>query len=326
MIGAVDEEKFSRGGVGIQELFGAWRMFARGKMRRARVQEFWIDLEQNLITLYRDIRDKRYRHGPYRHFVVQDTKRRDIFVASVRDRVVHQLVASYVERACGPRMYRYSCAAQRRKGVSFARTFVEDILRRLQGCGAVVAHLDVARCYASIPHVELKRVLRRHIKDAAVLKLCEEIIGSFGKTECGLPLGNITSQWFANLYLNELDRFAKHDLKIRYYMRYNDDVIIIAVDSARLQQNVEDICNFSQQKLLLTIPPHKRKIISMPRCADVLGIRMNGHSRSMRPITRARAEQRLREAELLWGPQAYEVIAAYAHLVPMNLDFLDVLD
>lgn len=308
-----------------RKLFAAWHKFARGKMRRRAVCAFWLSLEQNLTQVYHELLTREYRHGRYHHFVMHDTKRRDIYVAPIRDRVVHQLVATELERIYAPLFYTYSCAAQKGKGVSYARGHVFNVIRRQQGRWRLwIAHLDVKRCYASIPHAQLCAVFARRVSDPLLMRLCFEIIKSFGTNDRGLPLGNVTSQWFANIYLNELDWFVKHTIKVPWYMRYNDDMIMLSHDRASLERTVVRICDFIGQHLSLTIPPHKRMIKCLPAPIDVLGVCTNGVKQWTRTVTRRHAEKRLYDPCFLFSDSVYERLAAYHRFgVAHALDVFD---
>lgn len=253
-----------------------------------------MHLEINLDKLYHELAEGAYTHGPYYHFVAQDTKRRDIYVAAVRDRVAHQLVADYLEEIYTQRFYMYSCAAQKGKGLALARKYVLKIIKQLQNHNGVwIAKLDVKKYFAHINHDLLLEFLQRRIKNQHILWLCRQIIKSFGRGGRGLPLGNLTSQWFANIYLHELDWQAKHIWRIRYYARYNDDVIVIGTEYEQLARYVELIRQFVSQNLLLEIPENKTQIVCLPQAVDILGLCANGDAVWLRPITKKRIERNL---------------------------------
>lgn len=258
------------------------------------MKNFWLNLESNLDGLYHELADIVYKHDPYYHFVTQDTKRRDIYVATVRDRVAHQLVADYLEEIYTPRFYMYSCAAQQGKGLALARKYVLKIIKKLQNHhGVWIAKLDVRKYFTNINHNLLLGFLQRRIKNQHILWLCRRIIEGFGSDGRGLPLGNLTSQWFANIYLHELDWQAKHIWRVRYYVRYNDDVIIVETARQKLEQYVKLIRQFVSQNLLLEIPESKTQIVCLPQAVDILGLCVNGDAVWLRPITKKRIERNL---------------------------------
>lgn len=307
-------------------LFEAWQIFKRGKMRRRAVQEFWLALEDNLEQLYHELISGTYRHGAYHHFVVHDNKRRDIFVAAVRDRVVHQLVASYLDDLYSERFYTYSCAAQTDKGVALARNCVFEIIRREQGRGRLwTAHLDVEKCYASVPHNNLIKILERRAQNSWWLHLCTEILGSFGSAGRGLPLGNVTSQWLANIYLHEVDWLIKNKLNWHWYMRYNDDLFLLSHNEVELRRVAGIVCDFVKTHLLLDIPNKKQIVRCLPQPVDVLGLCTNGVQKWFRPITKRRAIERLQNCSA-YDENFYARLAAYKCLnVCPRFDLWDVL-
>jgi RNA-directed DNA polymerase len=317
----VSENAESRGGGDIvyerlisrENLFSSWKKFSCGKMRQQAVQKFWLQLENELFSLYHDLKLGKYCHGIYTYLVLHDTKRRDIYVAPVRDRVVHALVAGYLERVFSPRMFAQSFAAQKGKGVDAARAYLFGAMQSLRRRGDVwVLKLDVRKYFANIDHTILKKCLGRRITDHRIMGLCEEIIRSFGDNERGIPLGNLTSQWFANIYLHELDQFAKHALGILHYMRYNDDVIVLGTDEGKLVRWVEALVNFATEKLQLCIPPNKQSITRLPNTVDVLGVCTDGTRKWLRPATKARALQSIFYKQQQESPSLFDTLCSYS--------------
>jgi len=275
-------------------LLDGWQKFCRGKWKQQVVRNFWLKLEENLGLLYHDLSLKKYRHRPYRHFVVTDGKKRDIYVAAVRDRVVQQILADYLAEIFDPIFYFHSYAARNGKGLQRARKYCFKIMKRLGATSQThIAKLDIRKYFASIDHKILMKLLERRIHDHDILALMREVIGSFGENGQGLPLGNLTSQWFANIYLHELDYYAKQNLKICYYLRYNDDMIIIGSDRRLLAHQAENIRKFVSEKLLLAIPDEKFSICSLPQAVDILGKVFNGRNYWLRPKTAKRAKVKL---------------------------------
>lgn len=297
-----------------EKIWQTWNKFVKGKWRQKAVREFWLHLEANLDKLYHELEEGAYSHGPYYHFVAQDTKRRDIYVAAVRDRIVHQLVADYLEKIYAPRFYTYSCAAQKGKGLALARKYILTTIKSLQNHHQVwIAKLDVKKYFASVNHHSLLEFLRRRIKNQQVLWLCRQIIEGFGNNGRGLPLGNLTSQWFANIYLHELDWQAKQVWRVKYYARYNDDVIIIETSRQKLEQYVKLIRQFVSQKLLLEIPESKTQIVCLPQVVDILGLCTNGNDAWLRPVTKKRIAKRLIEKQAELSVDLLDSLCAYAN-------------
>lgn len=295
-----------------ESLLEAWKKFSAGKWRTQSVREYWFMLERNLNELYADLISGNYRHGTYYHFIVSDPKRRDIFVPTVRDRVVHQLLSTYLEQIYTPLLYRHSYAAQKDKGVHAARAYALGIIKRLYGHGHFfIGKLDVKKYFVHIDHQILLACLRRRIDDERIIGLFEEVLKSFG-VGSGVPLGNLTSQWFGNIYLHELDHYAKHLLHIRYYIRYNDDLLIFAQQRELIEEWIKLIQAFACSKLCLNIPDEKTSVVHLPDVIDILGLRTNGHRVWIRPTSVKRAEQNIIKSVRDQDPALYDQLCSYA--------------
>ncbi|PIQ91873.1 MAG: hypothetical protein COX91_01515 [Candidatus Nealsonbacteria bacterium CG_4_10_14_0_2_um_filter_39_15] len=145
---------------------------------------------------------------------------------------------------------------------------------------------DISKYFDSINHTVLLEIIKREIADKKALWLIEEILNSSEeKSGTGIPIGNLTSQLFANVYLNELDQFVKHKLRIRYYIRYMDDFLILDFEKKELHQIKEKIQDFLQDKLKLELHPKKVNIFPVDEGVDFLGYRSFGNYRLLRKIT-----------------------------------------
>ncbi len=247
--------------VSVENLLAAWQKFKIGKSRKRDVMAFERRLEDNLFALYQELKRKTYRHGGYEQFFVTDPKKRSIHKAQIRDRIVHQLVFDFLEEIYEPIFFENSFSSRKEKGAHRAMKklaeFAAEIHRKNRGrCFAVKG--DVRKYFDSVDQGALLKILKKKIADEGVLGILEKIIRSFQKeSEKGMPLGNITSQIFTNIYLNELDEFCRKELKLKYYLRYNDDFVILDWDKARLLKNAERIKIFAKNNLFLDIPKEK---------------------------------------------------------------------
>lgn len=262
------------------------------------MQEFGLGLTDNIFELHDDLAHDRYRHRSYQAFKVSDPKPRDIHKATVRDRLLHR--ALY--RALYPFFDRsfiadsYSC--RRDKGSHAAlrrfRQFSYKVSRNsTQTCWVLKG--DIRKCFARIDHDVLLAILRGYIADTPLLGLLGEVIGSFAsETErVGLPLGNVTSQLFANIYLNELDRFVKHSLRAKYYVRYGDDFVLLSEDRGWLEAALPRIKAFLARDLHLALHPRKVSIGTLAAGVDFLGwVHFTDH-RVLRTATKRRMLRRL---------------------------------
>lgn len=298
--------------VSLENIWQAWKNFVSGKWGHAGVRAFWLNVEKELALLYHDLNAASYAHGPYHHFVVSDTKRRDVYVATVRDKVVHQILADYLQRKYRTHFFLHSFSAQRGKGLSAARNYALSSIRRLYAHRQVwVAKLDVQKYFSNINHNFLMKFLARRVTDPKIFALCRIIIESFGENGIGLPLGNLTSQWFANIYLHELDWYAKHIVKIPYYLRYNDDVILIGTDRQKIMHWSKILQKFAFQNLRLTIPASKISIAGLPESVDILGFVANGHRVWVRYATVQRAQKNINTKCQILKPELLDTVSSY---------------
>lgn len=236
--------------ISLTNLFQAWEEFKSGKRNKKDVQLFERHLEDNLFDLYFALKTKSYKHGNYSEFYVNDPKRRHIHKAEARDRIVHHLLYKYLYAIFDETFIHDSYSCRLNKGIHRAVKRLEKYTRIVsrnytQDCWAL--KLDVKQFFSSADHDILTKFITKKVKDENILWLINEILTSF-RTEkdkgTGIPLGNLTSQIFANIYLNELDQFIKHDLKIKYYVRYADDFIILNTEKLQLKPNLIAIGNF----------------------------------------------------------------------------------
>ena len=203
---------------------------ASGKRRRSEVTAFFARLEENLEQLRRELTEKRYKTSPYDVFVKFEGKRREIYKLPFRDRVVHWAIMQVLEPIWTPQFTADTHACIKGRGMhSLLRKLREDLRNDPEGT-AYCLKLDIRKFYPSIDHEKMKAVVRRKIKDPEVLWLLDGIIESAP----GVPIGNYISQYFANLYLSELDHLLKEVAGVRYYYRYADDMVLLAGDKPTL--------------------------------------------------------------------------------------------
>ncbi|MBD3282408.1 MAG: hypothetical protein GF387_02250 [Candidatus Portnoybacteria bacterium] len=233
--------------VSLKNLFRAWDKFSLGKSRKEDMIKFWNNLEDNIFELHKDLKGLEYRHGAYERFVVNDPKKRIIHKAEVRDRVVHQIVFDYLGVFFEKSFIFDSYSSRINKGTHRAVKRLNLFCRKAYfnnpyTCWALKC--DINKFFDNIDHCVLFNLIKRKIKDVKALMLVEKILKSFGCDQKGLPLGNLTSQLFANIYLNELDYFIKNILKIKKYVRFNDDFVIVCRDRDFLESIILKFKNF----------------------------------------------------------------------------------
>ncbi|MDP3764425.1 MAG: reverse transcriptase domain-containing protein [bacterium] len=276
-------------------MFLAWREFKKGKRKRLDVQEFDFNLEDNLFQLHSELKNKTYKHSQYIPFYVTDPKLRHIHKACVRDRVLHQAVFRVLYPIFDRHFMFDSYSCRIGKGTHKAVTRLETFCRKLsQNNSQTIFALkcDIKKFFDSIDQDALIKLIQLKIKDDNAVWLVEKIIGSFNK---GLPLGNVTSQLFANIYLNELDQFVKHNLKEKYYIRYCDDFVILGSNKYYLLNLSYKINTFLFENLKLFLHPDKIIIRKYRQGIDFLGYVVLPNHRVLRTKTKRRMLRKINE-------------------------------
>ena len=273
-------------------MFATWDKFARGKRSKADVQAFARNLEPNIFELQADLSSGRYRHGSYEPFIVHDPKRRQIHKASIRDRVVHQAVFDIIEPAFERQFIYDSFSCRRGKGThAGVRRLARHLRRASRNNSRPVWALkcDIYQFFASVDHCKLLNLLSNSVTDEKVLNLLEEIVNSFSVSSGkGIPLGNVTSQLFANVYMHQLDFFIKHSLREKCYIRYCDDFVIIGSDRQHLLDLMKPIENFLEAELGLKLHPNKILLRKWSQGIDFLGYVLKPHCTLIRTKTKYR--------------------------------------
>lgn len=280
-----------------ENLFAAWYKFKKGKLKKQDVRQFWRNLEDNLFNLRNELASGRYRHGPYRSFYVHDPKRRHIHKASVRDRVLHHAIVRVIEPIFEPRFIFDSYSCRKNKGVQKAVGRFREFGWRLSRNNTKTVwalKCDIKKFFDSVDHRTLVNLIAKQVNNEKAIELAWEIIDSFHKTSGkGLPLGNLTSQLFANVYLNELDQFIKRILRIKYYVRYCDDFVILSCDKGYLENLLAKVSGFLNDRLNLELHPEKVFLQRYSSGIDFLGCVCFPHYRILRAKTKRRMLKRL---------------------------------
>jgi len=285
--------------ISLDNLVLAWQEFKLGKNRKKDVQAFEFSLEDNLWQLHTDLKSKKYMHSHYTSFYVQDPKLRHIHKADIRDRVLHHAVfrVLYLIFDKGFIFDSYSCRLD--KGTHASVNRLRSFTRKLSVNNTkniFALKCDIKKFFDSINQDILYELIAKKIKDKDVLSLVNIVIKSY---ETGLPLGNVTSQLFANIYMNELDQFVKHKLKQKYYMRYSDDFIILGRDKNDLMSLIAPIQQFLDSKLSLSLHPNKIIIRKYIQGFDWLGYIILPGYRVIRAKTKKRIFKKLKQRSCL---------------------------
>lgn len=258
-----------------ENLLTAAREASRNKRYRREVMAFNARMEENLLHIRHLLRVREWKPGPYREFEVFEPKRRVVHAPAFADRVVHhalvQVIGPYFER----RFIAQSFACRVNKGTHTASECLSAMLRSAEAAGAVyVLKADVTKYFYSIDHDTLLRVVARTIGDRDVLNVLRVLVKESGciTGNRGLPLGALTSQLLANVYLDQLDHFIKDTLGVRYYVRYMDDFVLLHHDKAELWRLLAEIRDFLAYELHLTLN-NKTRVFPASHGVDFAGYR-----------------------------------------------------
>jgi len=259
-----------------ENLYLAYRAARKGKRQRVAVASFEFDLEHNLLALQAELQTQTYYPGAYTNFYIREPKRRLVSAAPFRDRVVHHALCRVIEPIWEPRFIATSYACREGKGTHAALDQCHAWIRRYK----YAFHGDVVKYFPSIDHQILRSLLARRIADRQTLWLVDQILNSGAGIQArerppvyfpgddlfvalrptGLPIGNLTSQFWANVYGHELDKFVKHQLHCRAYLRYMDDFVLFCDDKRQLQDWKAAIREFLATNLRLELHPRKSPV------------------------------------------------------------------
>lgn len=288
------------------DLFEAYHCCRKTKRNTINALAFEVDYEQNLIALWREINDGCYRPGRSIAFIIDKPVKREIFAADFRDRVVHHLIINTLNPLFEKEFICDSYACRQGRGTHFGIQRLDRFIRRCSRnytADCYVLKLDIQGFFMAIDKRILWAKLRAFItkyyqqtdKDL-LLTLCHKILANnptkncfikgsrenwgdlppdkslfYSSPSCGLPIGNLTSQIFANVYLNAFDHFIKHDLNILYYGRYVDDFVLVHQDHDYLVSLISRIADFLKLELGLTLHPRKLYLQHYSKGVQFLG-------------------------------------------------------
>lgn len=265
----------------------AYKKARKGKTKKVYVREFEKDLENNLLSLHKELKNQTYSPKPLVTFILRDPKTRKISKSDFRDRVVHHALVRVIENIFDKAFVYDSCANRIGKGSLFGLKRFDEFKRKVTNnlkSEAFCLKADIKHYFQEVDHTILINIIQRKIKDQKVIWLINQILSNLpagksggGRTGLnsskGMPLGNLTSQFFANIYLNELDYFVKHKLKAKYYIRYVDDFVLFHKSKQKLEKWKQDLDYFLNNNLKLELHKQKSRIINLSNGIDFVGFR-----------------------------------------------------
>ena len=290
----------------LNNLLVAHKKVTKSNKNKLSSLRYFYFLENNLLTLENQLSEENYKIKPYKHFIVTDPKRRQVSAPAFEDRIVQHSLVSVIEPIFDRTFIDDDYACRNDKGTHYAQRRVKKFLqgaRTFHGKDKDIFILkcDVKKFFGSISWDILLEIVFKKIKDKRTYNLIEKIITNHSmygennnpkicqqglfeeKTEdppvstqnrTGLPIGNLTSQLFANVYMNELDQYVKHKLKEKWYGRYMDDFFVISADKEHLKQIKTEIDSFLRDRLKLNLHPKKSFIQNVKYGVCFVGYRI----------------------------------------------------
>jgi len=334
----------------IEDVFDAYFDCRKEKRNSINQLRFEADLEQNLVRLYRDLKDGNYQIGRSIAFVITHPKIREVWAADFRDRVVHHIIYNAISDRFHRRFIRdsYACIPGRgthdgmHRVIGHARSITQSWSRP-----AYFLKADVANFFNAIDRHLMVDLIERQVHEDWLRKLIRQVALHDPRTNYqvhspqrlfdkvpphkslfragegkGLPIGNLTSQFFANVYMNELDQFAKHVLKVRYYGRYVDDMVLFHQDPDVLNGWYEQMNEFLQDRLKLHLHPNKKHINLADKGIDFTGFIIKPGRVYLRQTAMANCKQKIRAWELKGAPVDQETLVPLAESVNSYLGML----
>ena len=280
--------------ISFENLILAWQKARKGKTGKGYVIEFELELFCNLMALHYELKYESYKPKPLVSFILRDPKTRVISKSEFRDRIVHHAIVNILEPLFDKTFIYDSCANRIKKGNLFALQRFDYFKRKVSRNGLVAKNpfkdnnyvsgyclkADIKHYFQEVDCDILIGIISKKIDDALVVELVRKILnntasqlGGGGERPKGMPLGNLTSQFFANVYLNELDYFVKHKLRAKYYIRYVDDFVILHENKEQLNNWMAQINEFLSEKLKLELHKDKSKVVPLSRGIDFVGFR-----------------------------------------------------
>ena len=269
----------------------------KGKGDRTEIREFNKRILDNLDALYWMLRDETYTPGEYRVKVIQDPKERVIMIAPFYpDRIIHHCIINVLGNFWNHIYIQNTYACIKGRGihkcmVDVHRALIED-KKGTQYC----LKIDIRKFYDNVDHSVLKRIIRYTIADESLLRLLDKTIDSNGK-EKGLPIGNFTSQYLANLYLAYFDHWMKEVMKVKYYYRYMDDIVALSESKERLHQLFKAMESYLGTELKVQIKSNWQIFPVDARGIDYVGFKQNHYGILLRKGILKRFYTKLRKVQ-----------------------------
>ena len=290
----------------------------KGKSLRNEIILFNLKQEDYIMWLYEKLKNGTYTHSVYSTFIVTEPKTRVIEKSRYIDRIVHRwYVDNFMKEYFVKSFISTSYACLENKGMHKACLDVQNAMKHCKRTwnNYYIIKMDVAKYFQNIDKNILYNILQRKIKDKKLLWLTKEILYSNG-IEKGLPIGNYTSQCFANIYLNEMDQYAKHKLQLKYWYRYMDDMITLIKTKKEAIEKLELIRKFLKEKLDLKLNS-KTQIFKSSQGVNFCGYKINEYRLKIRDKGKRKLKKKIKKLKFeirnnkISSKEAYRFLAGH---------------
>lgn len=295
-------------------LYRAFRKAKKRKSTKPYVINFEKNLAKNLVQLQKELKTQTYKPKPLKTFIIRDPKTRVISASDFRDRVVHHAICNIIEPIFEKTVIHDSYANRKGKGTHKALERFDCFKRKITKNGRLVKNpksanmiigyalkCDIKQYFPSVDHDIMINLLGRKVRDKKLIWLLKQIIENHSGKELrkGMPIGNLTSQYFANIYLHELDIFVKHELKAKYYLRYLDDFLILERSKDKLKIYKQQITRFLKT-IRLELHTEKSKIIPLHKGINLLGFRVFYYHKLLKKSNMRLVRKRIEDFKTLY--------------------------
>ncbi|MBI2629363.1 helix-turn-helix domain-containing protein [Candidatus Pacearchaeota archaeon] len=294
-------------------LLMAWQNAKRGKTKRRYVKRFQKNLKNNLSKLQKELKNQSYEPYVLKTFILRDPKTRKISKSAFRDRIIYHALCLIIMPIFEKGFIYDSYANQIGKGTLKAIKRFDEFKRKISRNNTrecYVLKADIKHYFEEINHEILIKIIRTKVADEKVIWLIKQILKnnqigggrsqSYHIRNKGMPLGNLTSQFFANLYLNKLDQFVKHKLKVKYYIRYVDDFVILHESKEQLEEWKIKINDFLKDKLKIELHPSKSHVLKLSGGINFLGFRIFYYHKLIRKSNLKNFERKYNHLRILF--------------------------
>lgn len=252
----------------------------RHKTLTRQMRSFALNFDQNCLELSKNLQSFNLPACRYAVKIVREPKERHILIAPFYFRVIHQAIVLQLKNVWNKSLINSTYACIPGRGIHKAFSDVQQVMKSSQK-PLYAMKLDVRKYFDNVDHAVLKSIIRRKIKCVKTLALIDYVIDSV-EGERGIPIGNLTSQYFANLYLSPLDYFCKHELKAKHYFRYMDDIVVLHHNKSLLHSMLQQIKTFLESILKLELKSNFQIFPLTKRQLDFVGYRFNQHTTMLR--------------------------------------------